>query len=109
LELRLASPLDAVIGLGLARDPAPPAEVRLAPAALDGVPVALTARLARKRVAARTLADFNVGTVVAFDAALGDPAALLVGEVVVAHGECGVHKGFPALRITAKAKAGETT
>ena len=103
-ELRLAAPVDAVIGLGLARDPAAPSEARVVPAALSSVPLTLRARLGKTRVAARALVGYSVGTIVAFDAPLTQPATLLAGDVVIAHGECGVRDGKVAFAVTAAAK-----
>jgi flagellar motor switch/type III secretory pathway protein FliN len=100
-ELRLAAPIDAVIGIGLSRDPAPPPERRLAPSALWPVPVEVTARLARTRVAASRVARLSLGSVLKFDTALDEPASLLIGDIEIARGECGIARGVMAFSVRA--------
>lgn len=100
-ELRIGSPLDAVIGLGLAKDPAPPSEVKVAPAALRPVPIEVVARVARTRMSARSLAALRCGSVVPFETALEEPATLLAGGVAVAKGTCGVRRDRLAFSVTA--------
>ncbi|MGH7708630.1 MAG: FliM/FliN family flagellar motor C-terminal domain-containing protein [Vulcanimicrobiaceae bacterium] len=99
-ELRLGSPVDAVIGLGLSRDPAPPSDRKLAHSALLPVWVDVTGRLARTRVPARRMMALSVGSVLRFDTALDEPASLLVGDVEIARGECGLHRGVMAFSVT---------
>ena len=99
-ELRVASPVDVRIGIGLSRDPAPPAGVTLGAAALADVRVDLRARVARARMTARELATLRVGSVVPFETALAEPATLLAGDVAVARGECGLHDGALAFNVT---------
>jgi flagellar motor switch/type III secretory pathway protein FliN len=99
-ELRISSPVDVTIGLGLSRDPAPPAEAKLAPKALDPIVVALRARLARARVPAREVMSLAVGSIIPFETMLGDPASLMVGDAVVATGECGVVGNAMAFHVT---------
>ncbi len=103
-ELRLAPPVDVVIGLGLAKDPVAASDVRIGPSALEPVGIQLRAQLGRTRVAARTVMALRVGTVVTFDAALDEPAALLAGNTVVAQGECGVRNGKIAFHISSGVK-----
>ena len=102
-ELRLAPPVDVVIGLGLAKDPVAVSDVRIVPSALEPVKLHLQARLGRTRIPARTVVNFQVGTVVTFDA-LDKPAALLAGSTVVARGECGVRDGKIAFQIASSVK-----
>jgi flagellar motor switch/type III secretory pathway protein FliN len=102
-ELRLGSPVDAVIGLGLSKDPAPPSGLKVAPADLAAVEVEVVARVARTRMPARSLAALRVGSVVRFDTALEEPASLRVGHVTVAKGTCGVRRDRLAFNVTTAA------
>ena len=98
-ELRLGAPIDAVIGIGLSRDPATPSEQKVAPSALWPVPLAVTARLAWTRVPASRIARLSLGSVLKFDTALDEPASLLIGDVEIARGECGVARGMMAFSV----------
>ncbi len=99
-ELRIGSPVDAVVGLGLSKDPAPPSEVKIAPAALRRVPLEVVACVATTRMSARSLAALRRGSIVPFDTALEEPATLLAGGVPVAKGTCGVRRDRLAFSVT---------
>ncbi len=99
-ELRIASPVDVTIGLGLSRDPAPASDEKIAPAALLGVPLEVRARIARAKLTARALSQLQVGSVVPFETALTDPATLLVGKTPIARGECGTRGDALAFNVT---------
>ena len=85
--------------IGLSRDPAPPSEQKVAPSALWPVPLTVTARLAWTRVPASRIARLSLGSVLKFDTALDEPASLLIGDVEIARGECGVARGMMAFSV----------
>jgi len=99
-ELRLGSPIEATIGLGLSRDDAMPSDERLSPAALSDVRVALHAQLASTKMTARRVSRLAVGDTLGFDTSLGDSASLLAGRVPVALGHCGVTGTTLAFRVS---------
>lgn len=89
-ELRFGSPVDAVIGLALAKDPAHPTEACVAPAALANVAIEARAVLARSTLTAGELAALQIGSVVPLETSLDEAATLSVGGTVVARGRCGI-------------------
>jgi flagellar motor switch/type III secretory pathway protein FliN len=101
-ELRIAPPVNVTIGLGLSKDPAPPASVKVAPGQLAPVAIEVRARVARAKMTAREIAALRVGAVVPFETALAEPATLLAGGVAVARGECGMQNGVLAFNVTDK-------
>ncbi len=100
-ELRLGSPVDAAIGIGLSVDPAPNIGERIARHALGAVEVELRARLARTSMRARAVSRLAVGDVIPFETRLDAPATLVADATVVAHGDCGISDGTTAFKVTA--------
>lgn len=92
-ELRLGAPIDAVVGIGLSKDPAQEVDQRVDPMMLNEVKLDVRARLARLAVPARSLSQIAVGSVVTFESKLSDLAELRIGRSVIAMGECGVRDG----------------
>jgi flagellar motor switch/type III secretory pathway protein FliN len=92
-ELRLGSPVDAVVGIGLSKDPTTEIEQRVDPMMLNEVKLDVRARIARLAVPARSLSAIAVGSVVTFETKLSDLAELRIGRSVIAQGECGVRDG----------------
>lgn len=105
-ELRIGSPVDAVIGLALATDPAPTPDVRLSAAALGRVPINVRARLARTRMTAGAIATLRAGSIVRFDARLDDPSELYAGTVRLATGACGVAGDVRAFSVSERTTGG---
>lgn len=100
-ELRLGSPVDAAIGIGLSVDPAPSVGERIGRRPLGSVEVELRARLARTSLSARAVCGLSVGDVIAFETKLDAPAKLVADGTVVAYGDCGISDGTTAFKVTA--------
>jgi hypothetical protein len=99
-ELRVAAPTDAVIGIGLARDPGPAFGAFIDRALLGRVALDVRAEFAEALVDARAVARWNVGTTVVLDTKIGAPTTLKVGNVVIARGDCGIRAQSNAVAIT---------
>jgi hypothetical protein len=107
-ELRVGAPIDAVIGIGLSKDPGLAFGSVIDRSMLAGLKLAVRAEFAQARIDAMEVARWTVGTTVVLDTKIGAPATLRVGDVVVAVGECGVHDEANAVAITSS-PFGETT
>jgi len=90
VEVRFGAPLDAVIGLGVARDPERPVGPRLAPVALEGCPLECSARLGTVKIAALDLMALGIGDVLRLSSQGPSSATLNVGSNPIASGEGGV-------------------
>lgn len=99
-ELRIANPIDAVIGIGLSRDPGPAFGTSLDRSMLDDVALDVRAEFGRARIDAFAVARWDVGTTVVLETKIGAPTSLLVGDVILASGDCGIRADNNAVSIT---------
>jgi hypothetical protein len=99
-ELRIASPVGAVIGIGLSRDPGPAFGAGLDRSALARIPIDVRAEFGEARIDAREIARWSVGSTVRLDTKIGAPAVLKIGTLEIARGECGIHAQSTAVAIT---------
>jgi flagellar motor switch protein FliM len=89
-DLRVRAPLALSLGVGIVRDlPDPGPAGRLAPAALDAVPIPLRAVVARGTLPAAQLLALRPGEIVALETPLAGGATLVAGTRPVADGVCG--------------------
>jgi Type III flagellar switch regulator (C-ring) FliN C-term len=98
--LRIAPPVDAVIGVGLSKDPGLAFGTVVDRATLAGIALDVRAEFAEARVDALEVARWNVGTTVRLDTKIGAPTTLKVGKVVIAVGDCGIRAQSNAVAIT---------
>ena len=99
-ELRIAPPIDAVIGIGLSKDPGLAFGAVVDRTMLAGVALDVRAEFGEARVDASEVARWNVGTTVRLDTKIGAPTTLKVGNVVIAVGDCGIREASNAVAIT---------
>ena len=97
-ELRITAPLDAVIGVGLSKDPGPAFGTTIA-----GVSLEVRAEFGQARLDALAVARWAVGTIVRLDTKIGAPTTLKVGKIVIATGDCGIRAQSNAVAITSTA------
>jgi hypothetical protein len=95
-ELRIGAPIDAVIGIGLSKDPGPAFGTTLDSSMLAPV----TLEFAEARIEAHDVGRWSVGTTVRLDTKIGSPTTLKVGDCVIATGECGIRAAINAVSIT---------
>ena len=100
-ELRLAEPIDAVIGIGLSKDPGLDFGANVDRAMLADVALDVRAEFAETYVDAREIARWRVGSTVRLDTKIGDPTVLKIGSFVIASGDCGIRAQNNAVSITA--------
>jgi flagellar motor switch/type III secretory pathway protein FliN len=89
-ELRIGSPFDAVIGIGLSKDPGPTFGGTLDRSVLSGVELEVRAQFGEAMVNARDVSTWTVGTTVRLDTKIGAPTKLKIGDYVIASGDCGI-------------------
>lgn len=99
-ELRIAAPVDAVIGIGLSKDPGLAFGAVVDRAMLAAIPLQVRAEFAQARLDAREIARWSVGSTVRLDTKIGAPTTLKVGDVVIAVGDCGIRAQSNAVAIT---------
>jgi hypothetical protein len=99
-ELRIAPPVDAVIGIGLSRDPGPAFGATIERTMLAGIPLEVRAEFAEAWIDAKAVAAWTVGTTVKLDTKIGAPTKLKTGGIVIAVGDCGVRAQANAVSIT---------
>lgn len=91
VDVRIGPPLDAILGIGVTRDPPSDAGVvTLSPQALHGLTCEVRAEIATGSLGAEALARLTVGALVRMDTKVGADAVLKVGGKVVARGRAGV-------------------
>lgn len=94
--LRLGTPVDVAILVGLTEPEEPPVGPPLPPAALFDVSVEAHVEFASATLKASQLASLRVGSVIEFNTTLDDPAFLRVESTTVASGVCGMCEGRPS-------------
>jgi hypothetical protein len=99
-ELRITAPVDAVIGIGLSKDPGLAFGALVDRSMLAGVKLDVRAEFAHARIDAFEIARWAIGTTVVLDTKIGAPATLKVGDVIVAVGECGIRNQLNAVAVT---------
>jgi flagellar motor switch/type III secretory pathway protein FliN len=91
VDLRLGPPLDALLGVGLTREPSGGVGVPTISARhILAVPCEVRAEIARGTISAAELAALESGRTVRMDTKVADAALLKAGEVVIGHGRGGV-------------------
>lgn len=90
VEVRFGAPLNAAVGIAVARDPGRPPGPKLAAAALEGCLLDCSARLEVPPIAAMKLITLGIGDVLRLSCQGGPAATLNVGECPIATGEGGV-------------------
>jgi flagellar motor switch protein FliM len=98
-ELRIGAPLDAVIGIGLSKDPGAAFGGTVERATLTDVKLDVRARFAEATLDARDVAGWSVGTIVRLDTRIGAATTLRVGDCIVASGDCGIRADSHAVAI----------
>jgi len=98
-ELRLGAPFDAVIGIGLSKDPGPSFGGTIERAALADVVLEVRAQFGEATLSACEVAEWTVGTTLRLDTRIGAPTTLKVGDVVIASGDCGIRAASHAVAI----------
>ena len=91
VDLRIGPPIDAILGIGLTREP--PDDVsgpKLLAEQLLGVRCDVRAEIARGSISAARLTELAPGDVVVMDTKVGGEAVLKVAELVIARGRGGV-------------------
>ena len=88
-ELIVEEPVQARIGIAVAREPQPQIVPALTAADVRDIGVRLSVEIAYGLLPAASIASLRAGEVVRLDSALGDPARLLAAGAVVARGQCG--------------------
>jgi len=94
--LRLGTPVDVAILIGLTEPEEPPSGAPLAPAALFDVAVTGHVEFASTVLKASQIASLRVGSVIEFATSLDDPAYLRVENTTIASGVCGMCEGRPS-------------
>jgi hypothetical protein len=102
-ELRITAPLDAVIGIGLSKDPGPAFGTTIDRPTLAGVTLEVRAEFGQARLDAIAVARWAVGTIVRLDTKIGAPTTLKVGKIAIATGDCGIRAQSNAVAITSTA------
>jgi hypothetical protein len=92
--------VDAVIGIGLSRDPGPAFGATIERTMLAGIPLEVRAEFAEAWIDAKAVAAWTVGTTVKLDTKIGAPTKLKTGGIVIAVGDCGVRAQANAVSIT---------
>ena len=94
--LRLGSPMDVAILVGLTDVEPPPPGLPLPPDALRDVAVTANVEFASAVLKAAQIAALRVGSVIEFTTTLDDPAFLRIDQTTIASGACGMCEGRPA-------------
>lgn len=98
-ELRIGAPFDAVIGVGLSKDPSPSFGGTIDRAVLCDVVLDVRAQFGEAMHSARDVAGWTVGTTVRLDTKIGAPTTLKVGDIAIAGGDCGIRAESHAVAI----------
>lgn len=98
-ELQIARPVEARIGIALARDPTPAATGSLGLNDVAAVPLDLHARLEVGAFTAARVAALAPGDVLPIAPTAGLHGSLALGDRTVAAGRCGVRNGWYALAV----------
>jgi len=99
-DVRVASPLTFVIGVGIARElPVPPPAGGLSPAALEALPVDVQVVLGRGSLPTPRLLQLRVGSVVKLGTKVDGEGELKVAGQRIAFGTCGVRNGRSAFEV----------
>jgi hypothetical protein len=99
-ELRIGAPVDAVIGIGLSKDPGPAFGATIDRSMLEPIGLDVRAEFAVARIDAQSVSRWSVGTTVRLDTKIGAPTTLKVGGFVIASGDCGIRAQSNAVSIT---------
>ncbi len=94
--LRLGSPMEIAILVGLTEEPPLPPGPPLSPDALRDVAVTANVEFASAILKAGQIAALRVGSIIEFDTSLDDPAFLRIDQTTIASGACGMCEGRPA-------------
>lgn len=90
-DVRIGAPIEAVLGLGLSREPPPDqGGPTVAPDVLCGVDCEVRAEFASASITAERLVRLKPGEIVGMDTKVGANAVLKVADQVVARGRVGV-------------------
>ena len=92
-EMLVEQAVEARIGVALSQDPAPEPHGTLDVGDLGGLPFEPSVRIELAAVSAADLARLAVGAVLPLASSHGLRARLALGELTLAHGICGVHRG----------------
>jgi flagellar motor switch/type III secretory pathway protein FliN len=94
--LRIGSPMDVAILVGLTAEESPPQGAPLDPHTLHDVTVTANVEFASAILKAAQIAALRIGSVIEFSTSLDDPAFLRIDQTTIASGACGMCDGRPA-------------
>jgi len=92
-ELIVETPVQARIGIALAREPQSQIVPAIKPDDVRNIHVRLTVEIAHAHLPAAAIASLRIGDTVKLDSAIGEAAHLCAGGSVFARGQCG-HQGL---------------